>query len=69
MGLSFGDENSMAEVSSIESLHFAPAVASSIPETGSISMIEQDHRNDDIEIQSRYDSNTIQQEVANIDEQ
>ena len=69
MGLSFGDENSMAEVSSIESLHFAPAVASSTPETGSISMIEQDHRNNDIEIQSRYDSNTIQQEVANIDEQ
>ena len=69
MGLSFGGENPMAEITSIESLHFAPAVANSIPETGSIGMVDQEQRNDDIEIQSRYDSGTIQQEVVNIDEQ
>ena len=61
MGLSFGDENSMTEAVA-EDLHFAPAVVNSIPETGSISMVDQEQKNDDIEIQSSHDSGTIQQE-------
>jgi len=70
MGLSFGDENSLAEVSNTESLPLAPDVTNSIPETESIGiMVDQEQKKDGIEIQSRYDSRTIQQEVINIDGQ
>ena len=45
-----------------ESLPFTAAVADSIPEAEIISMVDQEQRSDDIEIQSRYDSGiTIQQ--------
>ena len=59
MRLSFGDESSMAEVSNTESLPFTAAAADSIPETESISMVDQEQRSDDIEIQSRYYYTTI----------
>ena len=52
-----------------ESLPFTAAVADSIPEAEIISMVDQEQRNDDVEIQSSYDSGTIQQEVVNIDGQ
>ena len=48
MGLSFHDESSMVEASSIGSLHFAPDTPEAIPENG---IVGEEGRHDDLEIQ------------------
>jgi len=67
MGFSFhNDENVMTESSSNGSLRFASqaTVSNAIPDTESI--IDQERKDDDIQIQLKYDSGTtIQQEVIN----
>jgi len=58
MGLSFHDESSMVEAS-IGSLRFALDDQNSIPETGSVNILDKGSRDDDIEIQLNDDSDIL----------
>ena len=49
MGLSFHDEGSMVEAN-IGSLRFSPNIPNSISETGEINIVDEERRNDDVEI-------------------